>query len=116
MQTPSELSKQLSPLALHFLALAAVFALASVCRAKSRGVRLALGLLLFAGILTAGFLKTSSDENLFRLLRLGRRHSVKDIQVGLDRLEDQLDEDAVLEMEASLTGNSAAYYFKGRLG
>ena len=116
MQTASQLSTQLTPLALHFLALAGVFALASAFRAKSRTVRLALALLLFAGLLGAGLLKTSSDENLFRLLRVDRGASVRDIQAGLDRLEASLEEDAVLELEASLTGNSSAYYFKGRLG
>ena len=113
MQAASEVSKQLSPLGLHLLALASVFALSSLFRAKPRAVRLTVGLGFFAAILAAGFWKTSCDENVFRLLKIDRRHSVRDIQVGLDRLEDSLDEEAVLEMESSLTGNSSAYYFKG---
>lgn len=115
MEAASLLTRQMSPLGLHLLALGALFALARLFRAKSVALRLAASLLFFGAILSAGSFKVGSDENIFRLLRVSRKPAARDIQAGLDRLEGQIDDDTILEMENALTGSAAAYHFRGSL-
>lgn len=102
-----------SPLSLHLVGLGLVVITTSRVKVDSALKRGMLGLILCIGIITLGYFKTSTGENLFRKLKVSRSPTVKDIQQGLDRVEQFLDEDTVAEMEEKLTGKVSSYYLKG---
>ena len=101
-------------MALHIIGVAIVmFTVVPARRFLKRSkYPLSLAILLLIGYY--GWVTTSADDNLYRLLKISRRHSVKDIQNGLDRLENSMDEETIADLERKLTGNTSAYYFKGR--
>lgn len=103
----------LSPLAFHLTGLALIGIITSKVRIKNNKLRALISLTIFTFIAILAFLKTSRDQNLFRLLRSKRNPTVRDIQHGLDRLESLFDEETVAEWEEKLTGKSAAYFLKG---
>jgi hypothetical protein len=104
----------LSPLTLHLTGIILIYLFTLVVRLRSAFLRKVIALALFNSIIFFGYLKTSSDPNLFRVLHTARTPSIKDIQMGLDRLELTMDEDTVAEMENKLTGKASSYYLKGK--
>lgn len=103
-----------SPLSLHMAILCLIAIGTSKVRLRNSGMRKALGLGLFIMVLTIGYLKTSTEDNLYRKLKISRSPTMLDIQQGLDRIEKIVDEDTVAEMEQKLTGKTSAYYLKGK--
>lgn len=103
-----------SPLTVHLFVLTLIYVLTIGIRVRSGQLRRASGILLVNLIVMLGYFKTRTDENLYRVLRTDRTPSIRDIQIGLDRLESTLDEDAVADLENKLTGKTSSYYLKGK--
>lgn len=105
----------ISPLTVHLAGLTFIYLLTLLFKVRSGFLRKVLAISLFNGIIYLGYLKTSTDKNLYRVLRTERTPSIKDIQVGLDRLELSVDEETVAEMENKLTGKTSSYFLKGSI-
>lgn len=105
----------ISPMTIHLVGLVAIYLFTLVFKTRSNLLRKVMAISLFNIVIFLGFLKTSTDENLYRVLRTQRTPSIKDIQVGLDRLELTLDEETVSELENKLTGKTSSYFLKGNI-
>lgn len=114
MQTMEDSQKAyeaLDPVALHLACAAGVYLVSASCRLSGR-VRLVISSIVLIGIVSIGYTKTSTDTNIMRLLGIDRNFTPDQVYSSLDKLENSLDEDTLMDIEKKLTGKASQYYFK----
>jgi hypothetical protein len=103
----------LNPVLLHLSGLVFVGLFTWIFKTNKKWVRVTICTVFLWAMSFLIIVKTKTDINLFRLMRVSRFSIDKDMHHGLDRLESVIDIEIVQEMESKLTGRSANYYLKG---
>lgn len=115
----SDLLPLADPIVLLVLGLVVVLLLQNTVRLrKPRVISLICALVISGFVLWVGFVRTSSDQNYFKLLRLRNQRypTPESVLIELDRLEDMgtLDQYTMDEIEQKLAGNTSFYFWKSR--
>lgn len=113
----SQLLALADPIVLHVIGLGIVLLLQNTVRLrKPLALSLVCACTLAALIFSVGFVRTSSDPNYFKLLKLRntRYPTPQTVLTQVDRLEEMgiLDQYAIEEVEQKLAGNTSSYFWK----
>src|SRR3990167_1133761 len=110
-----ELLQVVEPVLLHILGLIVILLIQQVVKlSKPRVLSFLLAVTCSFLIVWLGYVKTSGDPNMFKLLKVQRYPTSLEVQRGLDRLEDMnlLDSESIVEIEAKLAGNASLFFWK----